>query len=155
MDIRRIGAIKANESVIGNRTRVKVVKNKMAPPFREHEFDLMYGGGISRMGDILDLATDLGIVDKAGSWYSCQGERIGQGREQSIEFLKNNLGRAHDLESKIRAHFSLPPASAPIAAPAAAEAAEGTPAAAAGTSEEGGEAGNGKRRGRAAAQPRA
>ena len=160
MDIRRIGAIKANESVIGNRTRVKVVKNKMAPPFREHEFDLMYGGGISRMGDILDLATDLGIVDKAGSWYSCQGERIGQGREQSIEFLKNNLGRAHDLESKIRSHFSLPPpapaAAAPTAAaPAAEEGATGAASAGAAADDGTGEAGPGKRRGRAAAQPRA
>jgi recombination protein RecA len=108
MDIRRIGAIKANDAVVGNRTRVKVVKNKMAPPFREHEFDIMYGAGISRMGDILDLATDLAIVDKAGAWYSYNGERLGQGREQSIEGLKKNPERAQELESRIRTHFNLP-----------------------------------------------
>ncbi|RYF03836.1 MAG: hypothetical protein EOO40_11810, partial [Deltaproteobacteria bacterium] len=107
MDIRRIGAIKSSDAVVGNRTRVKVVKNKMAPPFREHEFDIMYGIGVSRMGDILDLATDLGVVDKAGSWYSYQGDRIGQGREQSMEFLRKNLGRAHELEERIRQHFGL------------------------------------------------
>jgi len=110
MDIRRIGAIKANDAVVGNRTRVKVVKNKMAPPFREHEFDIMYGAGISRMGDVLDLATDLAIVDKAGAWYSYQGERLGQGREQSIEFLKKNPERARELEARIRTHFNLPAA---------------------------------------------
>jgi recombination protein RecA len=110
MDIRRIGAIKANDAVVGNRTRVKVVKNKMAPPFREHEFDIMYGAGISRMGDVLDLATDLAIVDKAGAWYSYQGDRLGQGREQSIEFLKKNPERAQELEGRIRAHFNLPAA---------------------------------------------
>ena len=108
MDIRRIGAIKASDSVVGNRTRLKVVKNKMAPPFREHELDILYGVGISKMGDILDLATDLGIVDKAGAWYSYRGERLGQGREQSVEFLKNNIKVADDLESRIRQHFGLP-----------------------------------------------
>ncbi len=115
MDIRRIGAIKANDAVVGNRTRVKVVKNKMAPPFREHEFDIMYGAGISRMGDVLDLATDLAIVDKAGAWYSYQGERLGQGREQSMEFLKKNLDKASEIEGRIRSHFKLPPAEATAA----------------------------------------
>lgn len=120
MDIRRIGAIKNNDAVVGNRTRVKVVKNKMAPPFREHEFDIMYGVGISRMGDILDLATDLGIVDKAGSWYSYQGDRIGQGREQSMEFLRKNMPRANELEQRIRTHFALPKRSDDkVSAPAA------------------------------------
>lgn len=107
IDIRRVGAIKANDKVLGNRTRVKVVKNKLAPPFKEHEFDIMYGEGISKHGDILDLTTDLGIVDKNGSWYSHQGERIGQGREQAIEFLKKNDTLANALEARIRQHFSL------------------------------------------------
>ncbi|KAK1548488.1 hypothetical protein Q3G72_003670 [Acer saccharum] len=123
MDIRRIGAIKSSDSVVGNRTRVKVVKNKMAPPFREHEFDIMYGAGVSRMGDILDLATDLGIVDKAGSWYSYQGDRIGQGREQSITFLGNNMPRALELEERIRTHFGLALRPAQPADPAAQKAA--------------------------------
>ena len=131
MDIRRIGAIKSSDAVVGNRTRVKVVKNKMAPPFREHEFDIMYGGGISRCGDILDLATDLGIVDKAGSWYSYQGDRIGQGREQSIEFLKNHAERTQELEQRIRTHFNLPGANKGLAAGAkGAAAVAGTPPAA-------------------------
>ena len=134
MDIRRTGAIKANETVVGNRTRVKVVKNKMAPPFKEHEFDILYGGGISKTGDILDLATDLGIIDKAGSWYSYQSERIGQGREQSVEFLKNNTARANELEERIRQHFGLASkaGSAPAVAPT--EAASATDAGADGAS---------------------
>lgn len=109
LDIRRTGAIKVNETVTGSRTRVKVVKNKLAPPFKEHEFDILYGVGISKTGDILDLATDLGIVDKAGSWYSYQGERIGQGRDQSVEFLRNHQARAAELEERIRVHFGLVP----------------------------------------------
>ena len=108
MDIRRIGAIKVNDSVLGNRTRVKVVKNKMAPPFREHEFDIMYGAGISQVGDILDLATELGLVDKAGAWYSYKGNRLGQGREQSMGFLRENAQVAKELEGRIRSHFNLP-----------------------------------------------
>ncbi|MEK7705054.1 MAG: recombinase RecA [Myxococcota bacterium] len=109
LDIRRIGAIKEAEKVLGNRTRVKVVKNKLAPPFREHEFDILYGEGISKAGDLLDLATDLGIVDKAGSWYSYHGERIGQGREQSKDFLKQNVAMMQDLEERVRLHFGLVP----------------------------------------------
>jgi recombination protein RecA len=128
MDIRRTGAIKTSDSVVGNRTRVKVVKNKLAPPFREHEFDIMYGVGISRMGDILDLATDVGIVDKAGSWYSYKGDRIGQGREQSIEFLKKNTERAAELETRIRQHFGMVP-KGPEVKPAKADAADAAAAA--------------------------
>ncbi len=109
MDIRRIGAIKNNTEVIGNRTRVKVVKNKLAPPFREHEFDIRYGQGISKIGDLLDLGTDLGIVDKNGSWYAYQGERIGQGREQSMRFLEEHPDNAADIEERIRLHFGLVP----------------------------------------------
>ncbi|MFC1610344.1 recombinase RecA [Myxococcota bacterium] len=109
MDIRRIGAIKDHDKVLGNRTRVKVVKNKLAPPFREHEFDILYGEGISKAGDLLDLATDVGIVDKAGSWYSYQGDRIGQGREQSKVFLRSNTDKARDIEERLRLHFGLVP----------------------------------------------
>ncbi|MCK5687652.1 recombinase RecA, partial [Myxococcota bacterium] len=109
MDIRRIGAIKDRDSVTGNRTRVKIVKNKLAPPFREHEFDIIFGEGISKTGDLLDLATDVGIVDKAGSWYSYKGERIGQGREQCKESLKNNTTMTSDIEERVRLHFGLIP----------------------------------------------
>jgi recombination protein RecA len=109
MDIRRIGAIKSSDKILGNRTRVKVVKNKLAAPFKDHEFDILYGEGISKVGDILDLATDLGIVDKNGSWYSYQSERIGQGREQSTQFLRENETMAQDLEERIRLHFGLVP----------------------------------------------
>ena len=108
-DIRRIGTIKAGDQVVGNKTRVKVVKNKLAPPFREHEFDILYGVGINKTGDILDLGTDLGIIDKAGSWYSHQGERIGQGRDQSCKFLSDNSDLCQSIEERIRIHFGLVP----------------------------------------------
>ncbi|HJO93286.1 MAG TPA: recombinase RecA [Victivallales bacterium] len=98
MDIRRIGAIKDNKGeIIGNRTRVKVVKNKLAPPFREAEFDIQYSQGISRAGSILDVAIDLGIIDKRGAWFSIKGEQLGQGREQAKDFIQKNS----DLESRI------------------------------------------------------
>ena len=90
MDIRRIGAIKDKDEVVGNRTRVKIVKNKVAPPFREVEFDIIYNEGISQNGELVDLGVKYGIVDKAGAWYAFQGERIGQGRENSKQFLKDN-----------------------------------------------------------------
>ncbi|HEY8492482.1 MAG TPA: recombinase RecA [Myxococcota bacterium] len=90
MDVRRIAAIKEREEVVGNRTRVKVVKNKCAPPFRQAEFDILYNEGISREGDLLDLASEIGIVEKTGAWYSYAGERIGQGRENARKFLKDN-----------------------------------------------------------------
>ena len=88
---------------------MKVVKNKMAPPFKEHEFDLLYGEGISRSGDLLDLATDLGIIDKAGAWFSYKNERMGQGREQSKAFLQQNPAIMSELEERIRLHFGLVP----------------------------------------------
>jgi recombination protein RecA len=90
MDIRRIGAIKDGDNIIGGRTRVKVVKNKMAPPFKEAEFDVLYGTGISRDGEIVDIGSELGVVEKSGAWYSFHGERIGQGREAAKQFLKDH-----------------------------------------------------------------
>ncbi len=108
LDIRRIGAIKDGQDVTGNRTRVKVVKNKMAPPFREVEFDIMYGEGISREGDLLDLAVEHEIVEKSGAWFSFDGERIGQGRENSKVFLRENPGVAKAIEAKIRDRFQPP-----------------------------------------------
>jgi len=102
LDIRRIGAIKNGEEVVGNQTRVKVVKNKVAPPFREAEFEIMYGQGISRNGEIIDIGVAQGLVEKSGSWYSYNGERIGQGKENARNFLQNNPEIARDIESKIR-----------------------------------------------------
>ena len=102
MDIRRIGAIKDGQEVVGNRTRVKVVKNKMAPPFKEAEFDIMYGEGISRAGDLLDVGVSTGIIDKSGSWYSYNGERIGQGRENVKKFFYDNLDLFEKVELKVR-----------------------------------------------------
>ena len=101
MDIRRISQIKQGDTVVGNRTRVKVVKNKVAPPFREAEFDIMYNQGISRSGDILDLATARGIVDKAGAWFAYNDEKIGQGREASKQFLEEHLELMKELAEKI------------------------------------------------------
>ena len=102
MDIRRIGAIKDRDEVIGNQTRVKVVKNKLAPPFKTVEFDIMYGEGISKTGEILDLATKDGLVEKSGAWYSYNGERIGQGRENAKVYLKENIDIASQIEEIIR-----------------------------------------------------
>jgi len=103
LDIRRIGAIKNGEEVTGNQTRVKVVKNKVAPPFREAEFEIMYGEGISREGEIIELGAAQNIIEKAGAWYSYKGERIGQGRENVREFLKNNPKIAREIEDQVRA----------------------------------------------------
>jgi recombination protein RecA len=107
LDIRRIGALKDRDEVVGNATRVKVVKNKVAPPFKQVEFDIMYGEGISKTGEILDLGVKAGIVDKAGSWFSYGDERIGQGRENAKTFLKENTRTALDIEDKIRAAHGL------------------------------------------------
>jgi recombination protein RecA len=103
MDIRRIGAIKKGDEIVGNETRVKVVKNKMAPPFRQAEFQILYGEGISREGEIIDLGVKQGYVEKAGAWYSYNGERIGQGKENVREFLKQNPDIASEIEARIRA----------------------------------------------------
>src|SRR3984893_15185882 len=102
LDIRRIGSIKKNDEVIGNETRVKVVKNKVAPPFREAIFDILYGEGISRQGEIIDLGVQAKIVDKAGAWYSYNGERIGQGKDNAREFLRENPDIAREIENRIR-----------------------------------------------------
>ena len=107
MDIRRIAQIKKDDDVIGGRTRVKVVKNKLAPPFREAEFDILYGEGISREGDILDLGAELDIVEKSGAWYSVDGERIGQGRENARVFLKEHPEMAAGLAKRILARYGI------------------------------------------------
>ena len=107
LDIRRIGAIKDRDEVVGNQTRVKVVKNKVAPPFRQVEFDIMYGEGISKTGELLDLGVTAGIVEKSGSWFSYDGERIGQGRENAKTFLKQNPDIANAIEKAIRANAGL------------------------------------------------
>ena len=107
LDIRRIGAIKKDEDVIGNRTRVKVVKNKMAPPFREVEFDILYGQGISRAGDLIDLASEANIVEKSGAWFSFNGERIGQGRENAKQFLIEHPEVYNAIEAKVLAHHNV------------------------------------------------
>ena len=101
MDIRRIGALKEGDNVVGGRTRVKVVKNKMAPPFKEAEFDILYGTGISRDGEIVDLGSEIGVVEKSGAWYSYAGERIGQGREAAKQFLKEHPETAKDIMAKV------------------------------------------------------
>jgi recombination protein RecA len=107
IDIRRIGAIKDGDSVVGGRTRVKVVKNKVAPPFREAEFDIMYGEGISREGDLLDLAVDRKIVEKSGTWFAFSGERLGQGRENVKGFLRENPAIFKAIEDRVRAELGL------------------------------------------------
>jgi len=105
LDIRRIGMVKKGEEVIGNQTRVKVVKNKLAPPFRQAEFEILYGQGISKEGELIDLGVAHGLVEKSGSWYSCQGERIGQGKENARQFLKDHPETADDIEQKLRAEL--------------------------------------------------
>ena len=107
MDIRRIGALKDRDEVVGNQTRVKVVKNKLAPPFRQVEFDIMYGEGISKTGELLDLGVKAGVVEKAGSWFSYKDQRIGQGRENARRFLKENTDIANAIETLIRENAGL------------------------------------------------
>jgi recombination protein RecA len=107
LDIRRIGAIKDRDEVVGNQTRVKVVKNKLAPPFKQVEFDIMYGAGISKTGELLDLGVKANVVEKSGSWFSCDGERIGQGREAAKAFLAANPDIAAKIEAAIRANAGL------------------------------------------------
>ncbi|NCU90018.1 MAG: recombinase RecA [Actinobacteria bacterium] len=106
MDIRRIETLKDGQEAVGNRTRVKVVKNKMAPPFKQAEFDILYGIGISREGGLLDLGVDLGIVKKSGAWFTYEGDQLGQGKENSRQFLIDNPDLANEIEGKIRAHYA-------------------------------------------------
>lgn len=120
MDVRRIDTLKMGGEIVGNRTRVKVVKNKVAPPFKEAEFDIMFGKGISREGDILDLAVANDIVDKSGAWYAYMGDKIGQGRENAKLFLKEHTDICDEIEKKVRIHYHLLPDEE------AAEIAEGT-----------------------------
>jgi recombination protein RecA len=122
VDIRRIAAIKDGDLVTGSRTRVKVVKNKVAAPFREAEFDILYGEGISREGDLLDLAVNSNILEKSGSWFSYKGERIGQGRENARQFLKDNKDTMGKLDAEVRKALGLVPTAAPTAVPAPAQA---------------------------------
>jgi recombination protein RecA len=107
LDIRRIGAIKDKDEVVGNQTRVKVVKNKVAPPFRVVEFDIMYGEGVSKMGELIDLGVKANIVEKSGAWFSYNGQRIGQGRENAKNFLRENTAMAQEIEQKIRANAGI------------------------------------------------
>jgi recombination protein RecA len=102
LDIRRTGAIKKGDEVIGSETKVKVIKNKVAPPFKQAEFDIMYGEGISRLGEVIELGTNLKLVEKSGAWYSYNGEKIGQGKENAKEFLRENPEIAAEIEAKIR-----------------------------------------------------
>ena len=107
LDVRRIESLKQAGEVIGNRTRVKVVKNKIAPPFKEAEFDIMFGEGISRVGDILDIAAGIDVVNKSGAWYAYEGNKIGQGRENAKQYLKDNPAVCEEIEQKVRKHFSM------------------------------------------------
>ena len=107
LDIRRIGALKDRDEVVGNATRVKVVKNKVAPPFKQVEFDIMYGEGISKTGEIIDIGVKEGIIEKSGAWFSYGEERIGQGRENAKTFLKENEKICDEIEEKIRNSFDL------------------------------------------------
>ena len=124
LDIRRVGTIKKGDEVIGSETKVKVVKNKVAPPFKEAYFDILYGTGISREGEIIDMGVSAKIVDKAGAWYSYQGEKIGQGRDNTREFLKENADLAREIENKVRAQLGIAamPTTAAAVAPAVSEA---------------------------------
>jgi recombination protein RecA len=107
LDIRRTGAVKQGEEIVGNRTKVKVVKNKVAPPFKEAEFDILYGSGVSKEGELVDIGADQGIIEKSGAWYSFNSERIGQGRENAKEYLREHPETAHEVEEKVREKFGL------------------------------------------------
>jgi recombination protein RecA len=124
LDIRRIGAIKKGDEVVGNETRVKVVKNKVAPPFKQAEFDIFYGAGISREGEVIDLGVQANIVDKAGSWFSYNGNRIGQGKDNVREYLREHPEMAFEIENRVREHFGVTPreqSTVPTPAPAPAD----------------------------------
>ncbi len=107
MDVRKVDSLKKDNDIIGNRTRVKIVKNKIAPPFKQAEFDIIYGQGISKEGDLLDIAVELDIVKKSGSWFSYGEERIGQGRENAKQYMKDNIDKAKEIEDKVRKNYGL------------------------------------------------
>jgi recombination protein RecA len=119
MDIRRTGALKDGDNIVGGRTRVKVVKNKMAPPFKEAEFDILYGTGISRDGEIVDLGSEMSVIEKSGAWYSFGGERIGQGREAAKQFLKDHPDTAAQIMTRVMEKSGLKKSEAEAPAPAA------------------------------------
>ena len=108
LDIRRTGTIKRGEEAVGNETRVKVVKNKVAPPFKMAEFDILFGEGISRQGEIIDLGVNAKVIEKSGAWYAYQGEKIGQGRDNAREFLRENEALAFEIENKVRESLGIP-----------------------------------------------
>ena len=108
MDVRRVESLKQGGEVVGNHTRIKVVKNKIAPPFKEAEFDIVFGQGIAKEGDILDLAANLGIINKSGAWYAYKGDKIGQGRENAKLYLKENPAMCAEVEKQVREHYGLP-----------------------------------------------
>ncbi len=118
LDIRRIGSIKKGDEVVGNETRVKIVKNKVAPPFKQVEFDIMYGTGISREGEIIDLGVQAGLIDKSGAWYSYNGERIGQGKDNVREYLKEHADMAFEIENRVREHLGITLRAVPAASAA-------------------------------------
>jgi recombination protein RecA len=131
LDIRRIGSLKKGDEVIGSETRVKVVKNKVAPPFKQAEFDILYGEGISREGEIVDLGVECNLVEKSGAWYSYNGEKIGQGKDNSREFLRQNPAIAVEIENKIRAHYGVTELVVPalkVVSPTSDDATEASPA---------------------------
>jgi len=108
LDIRRIGAVKQGDEVIGSETRVKVVKNKVAPPFRQAEFQILYGSGINNLGEILDMGVQLGLIDKSGAWYAYQGDKIGQGKQNACDYLRDNPQVRDEVEAQIRARLLAP-----------------------------------------------
>jgi recombination protein RecA len=107
LDIRRIGSVKDRDEVVGNQTRVKVVKNKLAPPFKQVEFDIMYGEGVSKTGELVDLGVKAGVVEKSGAWFSYNSQRLGQGRENAKQFLRDNPELAREIELALRQHAGL------------------------------------------------
>jgi recombination protein RecA len=121
VDVRRLTSIKDGDNVIGNRVKVKIVKNKMAPPFKEAQFDIIYGEGISREGDLVDVGQELGLVEKSGTWYSYKGERVGQGRDNFKKLLKENKALAAELDREIRKKVGLYAGDEPVEKPAAPE----------------------------------
>jgi recombination protein RecA len=121
LDIRRTGTIKRGDEAVGNETKVKVVKNKVAPPFKTAEFDILFGEGISRQGEIIDMGVNAKVIEKSGAWYAYQGEKIGQGRDNAREFLRENEALAFEIENKVRESLGIPLLAGGVDAPPAKE----------------------------------